>query len=392
MKVAVASSGLGHIARGIETWARDTALALHRHGIDVTLFAAAPLASAAGPVMTIPCLKRNDTITRMIARYAPGWSWRWHLKSMYEIEQWSFWLRLQRHLKQGHYEILHVQDPVLASLAQTAYQKGRMACRCILAHGTEEPAAYLQRFTYLQHLAPWHLEQTLQTLAIQHAPPDTTNPFPGWTVLPNFVDTGRFHPVGDAADQRSIREHLKLPLGARIWGTAAAIKTHHKRIDWLIREFARAAAKDPDLHLVVAGSKQTDTDALVALATAQCPGRITFKVNVPHQEMPELLRALDAFVLTSLFEMMPIAILEAISTGLPVFTHEHPVLAWMAGPGGQCVPMDQPGLLAAAMCDTPRTTLQTIGQKARGYALATFAVDQVIPTYIAYYKKILQTS
>jgi len=30
MKIAIASSGLGHVARGIETWACDTAVALAR--------------------------------------------------------------------------------------------------------------------------------------------------------------------------------------------------------------------------------------------------------------------------------------------------------------------------------------------------------------------------
>ncbi len=29
----------------------------------------------------------------------------------------------------------------------------------ILAHGTEEPLEFLEKFEYVQHLAPWHLEQ-----------------------------------------------------------------------------------------------------------------------------------------------------------------------------------------------------------------------------------------
>ena len=38
MRIAIASSGLGHVARGIETWALDTAAALAARGVDVTLF------------------------------------------------------------------------------------------------------------------------------------------------------------------------------------------------------------------------------------------------------------------------------------------------------------------------------------------------------------------
>jgi hypothetical protein len=38
MKIAIASSGLGHVTRGIETWADDLGTALHRCGVNVTLF------------------------------------------------------------------------------------------------------------------------------------------------------------------------------------------------------------------------------------------------------------------------------------------------------------------------------------------------------------------
>ena len=36
---------------------------------------------------------------------------------------------------------------------------GLVRTKTILAHGTEEPAAFLKKITYLQHLAPWHLEE-----------------------------------------------------------------------------------------------------------------------------------------------------------------------------------------------------------------------------------------
>ena len=391
MKVAIASSGLGHITRGIETWAADTATALHRQGIDVTLFAAAPLDDMPLRTIVLPCLKRNGSANRAIVRMAPRWAWRWHLKSTYEIEQWSFWHHLQKHIRADQYDILHVQDPLLAALAQNAFQNGRLACRCILAHGTEEPASYLQQFTYLQHLAPWHMQQTLLQCS-EDAYNATSSPFPGWIVLPNFVDTTCFHPVHDTTAKHAIRARLALPPDAVIWGTAAAIKTHHKRINWLIEEFAQAAAKRDDLHLVIAGSRQQDTEALIECAQKRCPNRITFAINHPHQQMPDLLRALDAFVLTSLFEMMPIALLEAISTGLPAFTHDHPVLAWMAGPGGKCIKMDRPGSLANTISTSSTATLQALGRQAREHAVATFSIEQVIPAYIAYYHHVLQTT
>ena len=80
MKVAIACSGLGHVARGIETWARDSAAALHESGVDVTLFAGAPLDV---PCRVLPCLRRGQLAARWLARLFPPPTWRWGLKSPY---------------------------------------------------------------------------------------------------------------------------------------------------------------------------------------------------------------------------------------------------------------------------------------------------------------------
>lgn len=198
MKIAIASSGLGHIARGIETWALDLAQALARRAItsaadgdiEVTLFAAAPMPFCESPATTgstdvdgkpsesikltakihaepcnlsleiVPCLKRDGRTARWLARAMPGFAWRWGLKSTYGWEQLSFWLALRRRLRRGGYDILHVQDPMLAYWCRLWRQRGWLDTKEILAHGTEEPPEFINQFEYVQHLAPWHREAT----------------------------------------------------------------------------------------------------------------------------------------------------------------------------------------------------------------------------------------
>ena len=190
MKIAVASSGLGHVARGIETWARDTAVALSQFSIEggvfreddpghvsqpadgpvkVTLFCAAPLPGLASEaqhldVRVLPCLKRGDWLTRLLVRAAPGFTWRWGWKSGYDMEQRSFWRHLWPVLRDEQFDILHVQDPLLADLCRRYRACGKLKTKEILAHGTEESAQFLARFPYVQHLAPWHLEETIKAL------------------------------------------------------------------------------------------------------------------------------------------------------------------------------------------------------------------------------------
>jgi len=384
MKIAIASSGLGTVARGIETWALDTATALHRHGIDVTLFAAAPVPAAGTPLRIIRCLRRGTRLNRVIVRAMPGFSWRWGLKSDYALEQRTFWHGLLPILNRERIDILHVQDPLLADCCRRARLAGRTATRVILAHGTEEPLTFLQPFECLQHLAPWHLEQCRQQLA-------PTAATPHWTAIPNFVNTDIYYPVASGSERASLRRAIGLPQNACILGTAAAIKRHHKRIDWLIREFAQALDANPGvpLHLVIAGSRTPDFSALEALASECCADHVTFFPDHPHARMPDLLRTFDAFVLASLFEMMPIALLEAIASGLPVITHDHPVLAWMGGPGGLRPDMRQDGALSEGLRMLMSPDKATaLGTAARQHALAHFSETTVIEHYINYYSRI----
>jgi glycosyltransferase involved in cell wall biosynthesis len=381
MKIAIASSGLGTVSRGIETWALDTAAALNRRGVDVTLFAAAPVPAGDTPLRIIRCLRRGTRLNRLIVRAVPGFTWRWGLKSDYALEQRTFWHTLKPILDRDRFDILHVQDPLLADCCRRAHLAGATTTRVILAHGTEEPPAFLEPFDYLQHLAPWHLQQC-------HQKPTPATSRPHWTAIPNFVNTEVYRPVASASERASLRRAIGLPDDAFILGTAAAIKRHHKRIDWLIREFARALEAHPGtpLHLVIAGARTPDFNALAELAHECGKGHVTFLPDHPHAQMPDLLRTFDGFALASLFEMMPIALLEAIASGLPVITHDHPVLAWISGPAGIRLDLRRDGALTeglrALMAPDAATTRRSA---ARQYALEHFSETVVIQRYIDYY-------
>ena len=427
MKIAIASSGLGHVARGIETWALDTANALARKGCDVTLFAAGVVESEC-PCVAVSCIRRRTPLSDCIIKLLPRFTWRWGLQSGYGLEQRTFWRHLRRELNAGHYDVLHIQDPMIADLCRKARSAGHVSALEILAHGTEEPLEFLSHFDYLQHLAPWHLQQALKNLGetvddrpetsvltpqpsssqpplqVSGFPPHPSPPgfpphpslHPFWTAMPNFIDTTLYRPVSDVEEKRAFRRTLDIPEDAFVVGTAAAIKKHHKRIDYMIREFAdyanQPARKDSDgpvAFLVIAGSRQTDTAELQALAAKLCPEKIKFLVNHPHEQMPDLLRCYDAFVLTSLFEMMPIALLEAIATGLSVITNDHPVLAWMGGSSGIRPDMSQEGALAAVLAGLSRDHLRELGNAAREHALANYSEGAVVAQYTAYYETIL---
>ncbi|MDA0577547.1 MAG: glycosyltransferase family 4 protein [Verrucomicrobia bacterium] len=400
MKIAVASCGLGHVSRGIETWARDTAVALAGRGVDVTLFAGGPVGlgddTVRVPVVVLRGLRRFEVRTQRLAHLSPGVAWRWGLKDGYGWEQFAFWLRLRNHLRRGSFDILHVQDPMLAAWCRCWRTRGWLRTREILAHGTEEPATFLAAFPRVQHLAPWHLQETLAAL---HRAGDT-RPRPQWTAMPNFVDTAMFMPAGSAAVQLAARVALGIQSGTPTIGCVAAVKRDHKRIDHLIGEFARFAktAAGRNAQLVIAGARQPDSDGLVAQAQNAAPGQVQIRFDVARADMPTLYRAFDVFVLPSVFEMMPIALLEALASGVPAYVHHHPVLTWILGapgsgegwaPGGRVLDMAAAGTLAEALADVTPDRLRETAITARQHAEAEFSQQAVIGQYLQYYRGVV---
>ena len=300
-----------------------------------------------------------------------------------------------------------------------------------------------------------------------------------WTALPNFVDCAVFRPAVNADEKRAIREAMGLPADALVVGCVAAVKKHHKRIDYLIREVAKlvfqseeasregAKARSEEIHhpaggglptlpfvasrlrvkysfpyLLIAGAKTGDTAELLALAESLIPGRYKIHTDCTRGQMPDLYRAMDVFVLASLFEMMPIALLEALASGLPCLVNQHPVLEWMIGAegekkellscqvaelfgkspsghsltteqlnnpttlspppttqqlnnattssvGGMAVDMSKEGALAATLSGLSPEWLVQHGCQARDRAVKMFSKEAVISQYVEYYREVM---
>ncbi len=394
MRVAIACSGLGHIARGVESWAADTADALVGLGIDVTLFSAAD--KPAKPYeICLECRRRGEKETRRLAGSLPDFCWRWGLTSPYGIEQASFTWQLQKHLRKKSFDIVHVQDAMVADWCRRLRQMGRLTTREILSNGTEEDAAFLARFPYVLHLVQWHYEQVLDMLT-EADPEHAAIISEHWGVIPNFVDTEIYRP---ASDRRTpLRERLGIGVDERVFGCAAAIKKDHKRIDYLIREFAAlldelATAGKPLPWLLVAGAAHDDSPELQSLAEDIGHGHIHIFLNIPRARMPAFYHSLDVFVMTSLFEMQGIAIIEALASGVPAIVHEHPVLQYVVNGGGAAIDLSVDGNLVAFLRDgVSAEWIRERGRRAREHVVTSFSRDAVSRGYVRYYEQVLAAS
>ncbi len=384
IRIAIAAVRLEHVKRGVETWARDTFEALVRRGADVTLYKGSGSGDSPRECV-LPSLKQHSRLSKWLIRIRPGFCWRFGLGGGDALEETTFAFSMLRQARRHGFDIIHLQDAHAANILRAAAARGWIRAKVILGHGTEEPPGFLDRFPFLQHLAPHHLDEALAALSVE------ASSRPSWYAVPNFVDTDVFRPVRGDAEFQECRVRLGIPPDAFVILSVAAIKKGHKRIDYLIRE--AASMPDPRVHLVVAGAHEAETGELMRMADSMMGSRAHVLCDLGHDQMANVFRVADVFALCSLKEMMPIALLEAIASGLPAFTHAYPVLQWMIGAGGLSLDMTVPGALAESvselMRDAPRRN--AMGLAAREHAVTLFSKDAVVDRILEMYREVAVT-
>ena len=372
-RVAVASSGLGHIARGIEAWAQDVAAALKRKGVPVELFG-----GASGPGITaVPCfIRTSPSAQRTAALFRQLGGWRYGLGSDYEVEQTTFSLNLWRRIR-SDWDILHVQDPIIAKILDRLNRAGLSRPRVVFGNGTGEGVESVCRLSRVQELLPPALKKW-DALSGRK---------PRLFQAPNFIDMDRFTP----GQRDEARRKFDLPGDALIVFCSAAIRRFHKRMDYLLQEFATfAEGFDQPAFLLIAGGRESDTDDIIAFGKGLLGDRVRFHVGLPRAEMPMLYKAADIFTITSLYETGSIAVIEAAATGLPVICHDEPNFHALGGPSNTYVDMTQPGALAAALRNLASPARRDeLGRQSRAYAEATFSEGAVIERILSIYRDVM---
>ena len=93
-----------------------------------------------------------------------------------------------------------------------------------------------------------------------------------------------------ASDKRAAREKFGLPLDAKLIGTAGGLRKM-KGVDDIFNAWPSLVAKDPSIHLVLAGAEDA------SLRIPEHPN-IHFLGKVPYEDMPVLYSALDVGIVT----------------------------------------------------------------------------------------------
>lgn len=128
-------------------------------------------------------------------------------------------------------------------------------------------------------------------------------------VVNNGIDQQKFNAEGQYAD---IRRELNIPENA-VLSLFVARFTGHKQPLVLLKAFEKALHQNGDLYLLMVGDGDEKAAALEFVKKAGIENRVIFQ-NF-RQDVPDVLAAADIFILPSLWEGLPIGLLEAMSMG-----------------------------------------------------------------------------
>jgi glycosyltransferase involved in cell wall biosynthesis len=214
-------------------------------------------------------------------------------------------------------------------------------------------------------------------------------PPPRVEVLFNGIDLGRYE-NGAPGRQRARQE-----LGA---GDSDLIIIQVARLDYLkdhatsVRTLARLAPSCPEARLVLVGEGPEGEKVRQSVDQLRLGDRVRFLGL--RADVPRLLRAADVFLLTSLSEGVPLAVIEAMAAGLPV-------VATGVGGVGEVVEEGVTGFLAPSGADdalaqavvrlaqSPRLRSE-MGERGRQRARTLFSESRMQEGYARLYREMLR--
>jgi 1,2-diacylglycerol 3-alpha-glucosyltransferase len=361
LKVMLLCSGLDHAKRGFESFARDCFVALRdMPELDLRLIkGSGPPGDRERAVRSLP---RDSAVPRTLGRISG--------KQPFRFEHLAFAFAVQPVLLRERPDVLFFSEWHFGlALHALARVTGRRI-PTVLSNGTMALEGF-DHLTRVQELSPAALEEILSRGADPRR----------HVLLPlGFPFERAFEPVGDD-ERRSLKQRLGLPVDRRVVFSSAALNRHHKRLDYLIEEVARMP--EPRPFVLMAGQPEPETAGIRQLA-ADLLGEDGHSIRtVPQDEVRDLLRASDRFVLASLGEGLPRALVEAVASGLPCLVHDYGVTRYALEEHGYFADFSKPGGLSGLLSADLGAVGDPERQRARhDYAYAKFSWDALRPRYV----------
>jgi len=309
------------------------------------------------------------------------------IKHLYSI--WGLFLFMRKE----QFDLVHVHTPVAALLGRIAAWLSRVPLIVYTAHGFYFHADMSLKkrifFVGLERLAG-----RVTDLLFTQSAEDAETAVNEW-ILPaarvfeigNGVDVARFNPT-ILLENSHIRKELAIPEDVFLVGMIGR-QVEEKGIVELLESARALVGKYDDIYFIIIGDRLSSDHAIdVDEVVQQTKLLLGEKLLLPgmRADIPELLCAMDLFVLPSWREGMPRTIIEAMMMGLPVIatnirgSREEVV----DGVTGLLVPLRDPDALSKAIVSlyNDREKGKSMGKAGRERALEFYDEKKVVEKQI----------
>ena len=362
LRLALVAIGIGRFQRGFERYFSDLAEVL-ADDVELTLYAGAD-----GPGRRVP-------------RWLPGLSRLTHGLPVgrvdteyrtYKHDCLAYGLALVPELLQRPFDIVHAIDPPLSKVLERLLPLVPGRPRLLYTNGTAWPVHLCPRRAQVHHVQQGSYQQAL----------DSGDPPERNTVVPCGIRAARF---ATGLSRAELRARHGIASGTFVVLMVGAVKRVHKRVDHVVDEISTL----PGDWLLWIDGKPEDAE-LAATAQARLGNRCRIS-QVPSADVGQLYGLADVMVHAALEESFGLAVVEALSTGLPVLAHDSPHFAWLTAGRAGLLDMAAPGRLRQQLrqrlAEHPRPQPHDPVQAAAITARYDWA--QLKSSYLALYQRLM---
>ena len=132
------------------------------------------------------------------------------------------------------------------------------------------------------------------------------------SVIPNSVDVSRY---GKKSGRKALRQNLGFGEKEHLMSMVATFKRQKGHV-YLLQAAVELIPRFPDLHILLLGDGELRGEMQSLTQDLKLEDNIHFLGT--RNDVPELLAACDSFILPSLWEGLPMALVEAMASGLPI--------------------------------------------------------------------------
>ena len=360
-KVFLICSGLGNVKRGFESFTQECFDALSQDShLDLTLFKGG--GKSQGREVCLPNLTRTSTTAQQLGNFTN--------RGAYFIEQATFTFSLLPYIQRQQPDIIYFSDGNVGNILWHWRKLAKQKYKLLYSNGGPLPPDFA-RWDYIQQVAPVHLQLAL----------DAGVSAEKQSMVPYGINMSRELKILSEDEQVTLKQKLGLPLQRPIILSVATINNSHKRMNYLIREVASLSELRP--YLLLLGQQDQESPAILQLGK-QLLGEDNFAAKtVAPEQVKNYHQIADLFVLASVGEGLPRALLEAISQGLPCLVHDYEVARFAVGNQGYLADLNIPGNLVQLINQAlPNAKNKSLRRQRHFYTYNRFSWEQLRPRYL----------